>query len=317
MRGVGVKLSLEEDKEKPRKNLDAVLDAPEAVAAASEFRNLPPRSVAHSADSRVLVVMQREYAVCKKVVDVVGSDDATSTVMLFVRLGDVVGCGHFDHDAAIGGENCGVRELADRVEKAALSEGVKQDTPLLVWIVGGFCDERKMSAHTLGLMLAALNALPDRTVDLQLVCSEKLNDVERGGEGLHFPVVLGAAFIRAENRVVPVAFTHLGPGVGLRSALPCTGQEKLTCCYDTDRDEICIEFEYREFDMVEGLLEAPDEFLRGNLASCPAQEPPRFVTTLRAGLDFLSKNPEWSETFANGPIRYRRSPIGAWVAVKK
>ena len=58
---------------------------------------------------------------------------------------------------------------------------------------------------------------------------------------------------------------------------------------------------------------APDEFYLENLAGCPKQEPPRFCSTLRAGLEFLAKYPTGAEAFANGPVRFKRSAVGAWV----
>ncbi len=185
--GAAVKLSLDEREADSRSNLDAVLDCPANVASCSSFAASSPISVSHSADSRVLCVLQREFAVVGPKVDVVGCDDLTNTVVLFLRLGDCVACGHFDDGILIGTARCGVRKMVHELEKHA-----KMDSTacLRAWIVGGFEDDKRNSANVLGLMLAALNAL-DRAVDLQLVCSEKRNDHLK--QGIHFPRVMGVA----------------------------------------------------------------------------------------------------------------------------
>lgn len=125
-----------------------------------------------------------------------------------------------------------------------------------------------------------------------------------------------SSYVRAEDRVVPASFTHLGPGVGLRAALAISGEQELVRCYNSETDEIELSFNYLECDMAHDLLQVPDEFLLENVAGCPKQEPPRFLSTLRAGLQFLIDNPDSAKTFANGPVRYRRGPIGAWVKAK-
>lgn len=88
-------------------------------------------------------------------------------------------------------------------------------------------------------------------------------------------------------------------------------------CYDTEMDEIEILFEYLECEMASDLLITPDEFLLENVAGCPKQEPPRFLTSIRAGLQFLVDNPDYEKTFANGPLRFKRGPIGAWIKTAK
>jgi hypothetical protein len=256
--------------------------------------------------------MQREYAVVSlDKVDIVGCDDATNTLMLFMKLGNFVGCAHFDYgELIIGSKDCGVKELAHQLEKVA----GEQKEAFQVWIVGGFLDDNQNSGFLLGMMIAALNHL-ERKVDFQLICAEKLNDEIR--QDVHYPKVMGAAFVQKNNAVVAAKFTHLGPAIGLRAALPCSGKERLYSCYDTAADCISIQFEYSKFEFVHDLLQVPDEFLLENLAGCPLQEPPRFLTTLRAGLEFLAKNMESEETFENGPVRFKRGAIGAWVKIKE
>jgi hypothetical protein len=126
-------------------------------------------------------------------------------------------------------------------------------------------------------------------------------------------VVFFLRYVRSEQRVVPAHFTHLGPGVGIRAALAISGVQRLTRCYNNLTDEIELEFEYLECDMATELLQVPDEFLLQNVAGCPNQEPPRFLATLRSGLKFLLENPDHTKTFANGPVRYKRGPLGAWI----
>jgi hypothetical protein len=68
---------------------------------------------------------------------------------------------------------------------------------------------------------------------------------------------------------------------------------------------------------VASMLVLPDEELRVTFAECPLQEPPRFSATLRATLEFIAKNSDSRKVFGDGPIRFTRSPIGAWVLVPK
>jgi hypothetical protein len=186
--GVPIVLSLKENEEDSRANLDACLDAAVGVEKAKEFSSLAPRVVSHSAETRVLCVLQREFAIVTSVVDVVGCDDLTNTVVLFLELGNVVACGHFDDGALLGTNKCGVREMAKQLHLVASEED--KSTSLRAWIVGGFEDDKRNSANVLGLMLASLNAL-ERPVDLQVVCAEKRNDVIK--QGVHFPNIMGAA----------------------------------------------------------------------------------------------------------------------------
>jgi hypothetical protein len=185
--GVPISLHLSENEDgDSRRNLDVCLDVADGVQKVAEFFALPVTQVAHGADRRVLCVLQREFAIVGPVVDVVGCDDLTNTVVLFAKLGDYVACAHFDEGVLIGTDHCGVKKIVSGLEEVTKDVA----SPLLVWIVGGFEDDKRNSANVLGLLLAALNSLA-RSVDLQLVCSEKRNDVVRGK--LHFPVIMGAA----------------------------------------------------------------------------------------------------------------------------
>ena len=307
--GLPVQLTLEVDPENERANLDLILASECLVERAEAFKELEMSEVKHSAEQRVLCVLQREFAVVSLAkVDIVGGDDCTNTALLFLRLGNHVACGHFDYgEELIGTDCCGVVQMASRLEE--LSDAA-ETTPYHAWIMGGFLDDKKNSAFIVGILLAALNALA-RPVELELVCGEKLNDTVR--DEVHYPIIMGAAFMRNSQTVVPAHFSHLGPAVGMRTALPCAGKIQMYSCYDTEADEICIEFTYSEFEFVEHLLGAPDEFFMQNLAGCPLQEPPRFCSTLRAGLEFLSKYSDSSEAFPNGPIRFQRSELGAWM----
>ncbi len=250
-----------------RFNIDLVLDHERLQESARAFAATEVVSVSHSADKKVLCVLQREYAVVQaNVVALLGSDDATTCVMLFMRLGNAVACGHIDNCTAIGTQGCAVVEMHRDLVEAAPDAAA--DAPVQVWIVGGFCDDRNNSAATVGMLLAALNALP-RPADLQLVFAERVNDRLLGD--VHHPRYYGAVYSSADGAVLPAHFTHLGPAVGVRSALPACGVEELFSCYDWRSDEIRIYFQYSEFEAAAALLEAPDEFLLSNVSTSGEQ----------------------------------------------
>lgn len=186
--GQSIGLSLNENEIDSRANLDACLDIAVGVDKAREFSSTPVRNISHSVDVRVLCVLQREFAVVGPVVDVVGCDDLTNSLVLFLELGSFVACGYFDTGLLLGTKVCGVRKMVAQLEAAAGNQDAHG--ALRAWIVGGFHDQLRNSANVLGLMLASLNDL-ERPVDLQLVCSEKRNDIVK--QDLHCPIVMGAA----------------------------------------------------------------------------------------------------------------------------
>ena len=300
-----------------RENLDLILEHEYIERAVENFKSAALAKIKHCPEYKVLCVLQREYAVVdSSVVDFVGSDDATNTIILFLKLGKFVCCGHFDNsEGIIGTKDCGVVKMAKELEEACSDDSMMdQDIRLTAWIVGGFIDERNYSASITGMILAALNNL-QRAVDVELVCTEKHND--KMVEEDHFPVVLGACYSSEKKTVIACHFTHLGPGIGLRSTLSCSGKELMYPCYDWKTDQIKIMFEYAEFELAEKFLACPDEFLRENLATSSKQEPERFIATLRAGLTFLKDNPDDKKTFKDGPVVFERSQIGAWLLKKQ
>lgn len=331
LQGLGADAEEEEDEEaegRRRKNLDMVLDHELLKESAVEFERRSVKNVSHTGDERVLCVLQREFAACRVAdVDVLGSDDATTCIVVVFKLGaTAMACAHFDNSVAIARTGCGVVKMYEAISEVAAAAGrgsspltttTTEEDMLDVWIVGGFLDDRNLSAATLGLLLAALNALP-RAVNLQLVYAERRNT--RTVDGVHHPRFIGAAISEGGNVVVPAHFTHLGPALGLRSVLSCSGEEELFSCYNWKTNRIEIMFPYGDFEAAEALLEAPDEFLLANVSTSPKQEPPRFLSTLRAALKYLVDHPECSETFKNGPICFERQksgPVaGAWLLVR-
>lgn len=77
-----------------------------------------------------------------------------------------------------------------------------------------------------------------RPVELQLVFAERVNN--KVVDGVPHPLYWGAAYSSALDTVVPAHWTHLGPAIGLRAALPCCGIEELMPCYDWRTDELAI-----------------------------------------------------------------------------
>jgi len=294
--------------------LEAILTHDFIVEGALKFKELPVKNVAHSANQKVVCVLQREYATVKtSTVDIVGSDDATTCLIVFMSLGkSVVACSHLDgSDDQIAGPACAIQKLAKSCEELARDE-VSAEEPFCVWITGGFTDEYKTSLRSCGLVFASLNSCK-RRVDLKLACVERWNTTP-GKDDVPFPVFMGSAFDCKEGQVVPAHWTSLGPAVGLRSALPCCGPTDVQSCYDAESDEICIYFEYGEFELAAQLLQTDDDFLRDNISSSGPQEPDRFFDTMRKALKFLVDNPNYKAFFQGGkPIRFKRSELGAWL----
>lgn len=246
------------------------------------------------------------------VVDFVGGDDFTNTILVFIRLGDFVACGHFDQtEVVIGEPDCGVLRMVEELEEAAaLAEG--DESQLHCWIVGGFMDENKHSSAILGLILASLNHC-SRVCDIRLACSERLNQSADAPR----PVVVGAAFSSAQGTVIPAHWTHLGPAVGMRTALACSGPETLSRVYDWKRDCLVVHFQYAALSAAADLLQLTDDQLR-DACSTSSYETDRFAKTLRAGLTFLYQHPDHKEVFADGPVEFSRNEqLGAWMLVKK
>jgi protein N-terminal asparagine amidohydrolase len=165
----------------------------------------------------VLYITQKEYAVLHSSDEnfsIVGTDDATTChiVVLVNREESSVCVAHIDSTDDL------EDELARMVFDVLGQQNMKNDFPLELSIMGGYCDEmRKSEVLTLDL-LHFYNQLPVK-FQLKSLCVGSVNT--RSSNGINWPIMYGAAVNIHSDFVISPAKFYLsvrGPSLSLRSS---------------------------------------------------------------------------------------------------
>ncbi|CAG9793719.1 unnamed protein product [Diatraea saccharalis] len=282
--------------------------AAQLLAAAA--RVVPPQGL--------LYVGQRELAAVvphDKNVSIIGSDDATSCIIVVVRHSGsgAVALSHLDGS----GTAEAAAAMVARVQQLAVGY---PEGRLELQLVGGFTDPHRYSDELFANIMLSFHRLSVE-IDLLLACSCELNTALGGGAPA--PLVTGAGVDVRSGELFPATFPDKGPEVPLRGARMITGgphSAQVLDIYDNAVGMLRIgPFNYDPLRGVDLWLEQSDDFILQHLSTTPAVEPPHFVHNIRVTLRFIQQHPFPAVTVFpdNRPHYYRRDDhSGCWTPVR-
>ena len=263
----------------------------------------------------LLYVQQREFAATvphDKNVSILGSDDATTCIVVVVRHSGsgAVALAHFDGS----GTDEAVCTMVQRVQDLAVGY---QEGRIELQLVGGFSDTHHYSEDIFYNIMNCFHKLPVE-VDLTLACVGELNTTVRGG--IHWPMVYGVGVNVKTGEIFPATFPDKGPDQALRCARHLTGQTQVLEIYDSHLGLLRIgPFNYEPLRGVDLWLEQSDEFILQHLSTSPEVEPPHFVMQIRATLKYIQDNqfPAVTVFRDNRPHYFRRDEhSGTWQPIR-
>lgn len=260
----------------------------------------------------LLYVQQREMAATvshDKNVNILGSDDATSCIILILKhtTSGAVGLAHCD---GVGTDE-GLMSLVARIQELALGY---PEGRLQLQLVGGYTDPNNYSDELFYNILHTLHKQPVE-IELTLVCSGDLNTTVRNG--IHWPIIYGVGVNVKTGEIFPATFPDKGPEMSLRTARHLSSsQPTMLDIYDCTLGLLRIgPFSYQPLRGVDLWLEQPDDVILQHLSTAPQVEPPHFTMQVRAALKFIQENPFPAVTVFrdNRPHYYRRDELtGVW-----
>ncbi|OWR48479.1 putative asparagine amidohydrolase isoform 1 [Danaus plexippus plexippus] len=282
--------------------------------AAAQLLATAPRVVGPQG---LLYVAQRELAAVvphDKNVSIIGSDDATSCIIVVVRHSGsgAVSLAHLD--------GSGTEEVAAAmVAKAQQLAAGYPEGRLELQMVGGFTDPRRYSDDLFANIMLSFHRLSEE-IDLTLACCCELNTALGGSPS---PLVTGVGVDIRAGDMFPATFPDKGPELPLRIARTITGgpnAAQVLDIYDNGVGMLRIgPFNYDPLRSVELWLGQSDDFILQHLSTTPAVEAPHFVHNIRVTLKFIQQHPFPAVTVFpdNRPHYYRRDEqSGCWVPVR-
>ncbi|CAG4939079.1 unnamed protein product [Parnassius apollo] len=288
--------------------------------AAAQLLAAAPRVVGPQG---LLYVAQRELAAAvphDKNISIIGSDDATSCIIVVVRHSGsgAVSLAHLD------GSGTGEAAAAMVARALQLAAGYPEGR-LELQLVGGFTDPHRYSDELFANIMLSFHRLSEE-IDLTLACCCELNTAlgaGAGGGGGAAPLVTGVGVDVRAGDLFPAAFPDKGPEQPLRAARTITGgphSAQVLDIYDNAVGMLRIgPFNYDPLRGVDLWLEQSDEFILQHLSTTPSVEPPHFVHHIRTTLKFIQQHPFPAVTVFpdNRPHYYRRDEqTGCWVPMR-
>ncbi|XP_050311453.1 protein N-terminal asparagine amidohydrolase-like [Anthonomus grandis grandis] len=258
----------------------------------------------------LLYIKQKEMASTvpqDKNVSILGSDDATTCIIVVVRHtgSGAVAMGHFDGTAT----DEAVCSMIQRVQElAGYPEG-----RIEVQLVGGYSDPNRYSEELFFKLMNSFHKHPVE-IDLTLACVGPLNTTIRGG--IPWPLIYGIGVNVKTGEIFPATFPDKGPDSLLRSARIFNGSPEVIDIYDCSMGLLRIgPFNYKPLRGVDLWLEQDDEFILRHLSTSPDVELPHFVEEMRATLSYIREHPFPAVTVFgdNRPHFFRRDEhSGLW-----
>ncbi|XP_033754286.1 protein N-terminal asparagine amidohydrolase-like [Pecten maximus] len=263
-------------------------------------------------DEGVLYIGQREMAVTTPedgVFNILGTEDATTCHIVVLRHtgSGAVGMAHFDG----AGLPAAAKDLVSKVKEFPSSGG-----RLELHLVGGFCDDRGLSAELSIKTLNAFHAVED-DIYLETCCITVLNNIKK--KNVPFPNIYGVAVNIKTGEICKASFSDHGPDQPLRSARHFTGAEEVLNIYDPKDNILTIgPFNYSTMDEIDLLCGLPKPFIREHLSTSPEQEPLYFEDQVRAALIQIKEHPEPLKTvFKDGKPHCYKLENKKWKPVSK
>lgn len=263
----------------------------------------------------LLYVQQRELAATlpnDKNVNILGSDDATTCIIVVVRHSGsgAVALAHLDGS----GTDEAVYTMVQRVQELALGY---PEGRIELQLVGGFSDP---SGYSENLFYNIMNTFHKHIleIDLTLACIGEMNTTIR--ENIQWPMIYGIGVNLKTGEIFPASFPEKGPDQPLRYARHLTGVQQVLDIYDCHLGLLKIgPFNYEPLRGVDLWLEQSDDFILQHLSTSPKVEPPHFVMQIRQTLKYIQDNqfPAVTVFRDNRPHYYRRDEhTGVWQAIR-
>nr|CAH7718030.1 unnamed protein product [Callosobruchus chinensis] len=281
----------------------------EYKTSGNNFSALPSTLVRHTGS---LYVMQQEYAAVaprNKVVDIMGSDDATTCIIIIVRdrNSGATALAHLDNPP-------GVEKAVEKIIKNlqhlsdACSQG-KYD----IYLVGGYQDPKGLSEQLFGEIFKTVQKLPQE-IHLKLACIGEANTVVKNRTP--WPKVYGVAVKIDTGEIFPATFEEKGPDEILRHVKILAGTSDIMNIYDNQSNIIKIgPFSYTPFHGMEYLLKVSDEVVLQHTSTSPDVEPSDYVTNIKKAVQFMIEHPKATDVFQENKSHFfcRDENSGLWV----
>ncbi|KAL4198129.1 hypothetical protein AMTRI_Chr03g44350 [Amborella trichopoda] len=315
-------------------DLRILLEHPTLVSATNCFKSIPERKISFCASTserhsslRHVYVFQREYAtVNPSLVELVGTDEATTCVGLVVRnrKSGFTSVGHLDSPGLV---DSGLSQMLSSVTH----EDVKAE--LDVHLIGGYEDapyehsgtnSERSDGYSWGLCPQIIEALQDSATifHLQTLCLLRHNT--QYSDGVALPIIRGFVVEPATGTMAPAIFDSSSrcPDEVLRRVRITVSSEdvnwtgKLLETYDTDHDrfQIAPVSWHQEWKFTASLLlQHSDSQMLIRWSTSPYAEAPDFVKSMRMTFSYLVRYPDWQTSFPKRQPRvFKRIDNGGW-----
>ncbi|KAL3731773.1 hypothetical protein ACJRO7_028617 [Eucalyptus globulus] len=321
--------------------LAALMDHPTLLSASHSFKNTPERRFSISEESglgsiaqpKCVYVFQREYAIVDPaLVDVVGTDEATTCVGLVIRnrSNGKISIAHLDFPAIV---EMGLAQMLSQAFDHDLQDEMD------VHVIGGFEDaslkrinhsdgseiHEKVGGYSLPLCIKLIETLLRRREKFHIQTFFVLgHNTRRDADGRAYPIITGFLVETSNGSVSPACFdrTSRCPDEVVRRIriTACsddpTWRGKLLETYHTQDDKFIIAPCYwsgRQFHNASTRQHLSDSQLLLTCSTSPYAEGPDFVDNIRRRFDYIIKHPDWKETFPKRQPRvFERNGQGGW-----
>lgn len=298
--------------------LDALMEHPTLISAADSFRDIPERKVSEEfGPLRTVYIFQREYAtVDPALVDLVGTDEATTCVGLVIRnrQSRMTSVAHLDLPEVVDiGLNQMLSKLVDHASDAVLD----------VHLIGAFDDASpkhtdhsttpashvKRNDYSLSICTKIVEALQKSQEQFHIQTLFVLrHNTRRDTEGTAHPIFNGFLVETSTGSVAPASFdrTSRCPDEIVRRIRLCACSEDpswngwLLDTYDTHADRFVIapcSWTKRQLDTAIILQGLSDSEILFTCSTSPSDEGPDFVNNERRKWEYLIRHPSWQDTF--------------------
>nr|GMC99498.1 protein N-terminal asparagine amidohydrolase [Ipomoea batatas] len=320
--------------------LMALMEHPALVSASSSFSAIQERKFSLSNDSHLVrtrqikwvYIFQREYAtVDPSLVDLVGTDEATTCVGLIIRnpQSGMISVAHMDSPSIV---EVGLTQMLSSV----LDQN--SDTILDVHLIGGFNDvshqhengvtksHEKIEGYSFPLCSKIVEILGKSINKFNIQTLHVLgHNTRQDSEGNAYPIFNGFLVETATGSIFPASFdgTTRCPDELIRRIRVTASFEdpswsgRLLETYDTQSDKFIIApcaWTNLQVHIALSYQNLSDPEILRMCSTSPFAEAPDFVDNQRRQWEYVLEHPDWRETFpSKQPRIFERTVDGSWV----